>query len=180
MNQIDIIEDLDLDKILDIVKSIHLLDKNLTTNFQGLLIEGVPKPLQFYISTNEGPGLTHGWFDVIPVVDTIIRSNLKTVSTIHGICSNSTLLIHLVCEHRTINEHGYIILDPLTSKGGLWGNIESQHDEMSNHNTLLNEIYSIIKKRSNIPPKVMKKLLKEHIVIDAKTAKSYGLVDEIV
>ena len=180
MNQIEIIEDIDVPQVLGIVKAIHAVDQEVVTNYQGHIIKGFPKPLKFYISTNEGPGITRSWFDVIPAVDTILRSEIETHSTIHGICANSITLISLVCDHRTINEHGYIILDPLTAKGGLWGNIESQTDEMFNHQTLLKQIYSIFNDYTNIPPKMMKKILKEPIIFDAKTAKKYGLVDEII
>lgn len=180
MNQIDIIDDLDIPQVLEIVQTINSLEDETVTIYNNMAIKGVPRPIQFFISTNEGPGLTRSWFDVIPVVDTILQSNQEVHSMISGICANSILLINLVCCKRSMSRHGYIIVDPLTSNGGLWRNIESQSDEVSNHNSLLKQIYSIFKTYTKIPKSVMSKMLKKHLVFDAKTALKYELVDEII
>ena len=180
MNQIDIIDDLEMPQVVEVVQMITQLEEDSYTVHQGTVIKGIPMTILFNISTNEGPGLTRSWFDVIPVVDTISRSSRQIFSKINGICANSIVLINIVCCHRTMSKHGYIIIDPLTASGGLWGNIESQNDEVSNHNSLLKQIHSIFKEYTKMDSKMLAKVLKKNMVFDSSLALQYGLVDEIV
>lgn len=150
---------------LEIVQTIH---QKMSTGYES-------KPIVLRVSYVE---YFNKLVDILPIINTLLTSNVPIYTVIEGPVSEYCFLFTLVGKSggRYITEYSYVTLDFVTMMDG---SIKID-DMVENTKQLQNMIVSIFKKYSKLPKKIIDNLFTERHIFDSKECVKYGLCDGIV
>ena len=130
-------------------------------------------PIYLYIRSDGG-----SIFSGLSAMDEIINSQVPIVTIVDGLAASAGTFLSVVGHKRLIKKHSFILIHELRS--GLWGSYSDIIDEKENLDKLMNLLKGIYKQFTKIPMKKLEQILKHDLIITAKEAKDYGLVDDII
>lgn len=136
-------------------------------------INVTPKPILLHINLNDVIKIV----DALPLMDTIILSNIPIMTVIDGVCRDSMILPFLVGKKRFMYKHSHIYLTTYFYEQGTGSTIE---DKMTNITTFRNKIINIFKKYTKFPDKIYSTLFKRELFLDADDCLKYGIIDHII
>jgi len=132
-----------------------------------------PKPILLHINLNDVIKIV----DALPLMDTILLSNVPIMTIIDGVCRDSLILPFLVGKKRYMYKHSHIYLTTFFYEQSSGSTIE---DKMTNITTFRNKIISIFKKYTKFPDSIYKTLFKRELFLDADDCLKYGIIDYII
>ena len=171
-NDIYFYSDINTQSILDLT----IIIKNLTNK---LLINQIQYNLDFEQNINlhiksDGGDVFAG----LSILKLIQDNKIDIYSYIEGSVCSAATLIALICKKRYITEHSYMLIHNISSD--FWGKMHEIEDEMKNLTSLTKNLKKIYTKHSSITLKQLDSLLKKDLLLDAKTCKRFGFIDEII
>ena len=132
------------------------------------------KPPYIYLHINSYGG---SLYDGLSTVDTIKNSKVPIVSIVEGAAASAATLISIVCTYRYATEYSSILIHQLSS--GMRGTYEEIKDHYENDTRLMNIMYEIYEKHTNIKKQQLKNILKRDLWLSTDKCLKYGLIDDI-
>ncbi len=132
-----------------------------------------PKPILLQINSNEKIKIT----DVLPLMDTILLSEIPIFTMIDGVCRDGIVLPFLVGKKRYMYEHSHLYITKTFYEQSSGATIE---DKMVNLYAFRNRITNIFKKYTKLPDEIYKILFKREIFFNAEECLKYGIIDKII
>lgn len=169
-NKIYFYSEVSRSKNLALNKSIASIGDKLFNQAQSLSI--IPPNIFLHINSSGG-----SVFAGLSTVDYILNSKVPVTTIIDGCAASAATMMSVVGAHRIMHKHSFMLIHQLAS--GMWGKYEDLKDDIKNCDLLMSTIKGIYEKRTKIPKKELKEILKHDLWWDAKTCLRYGLVDEI-
>lgn len=170
-NRILFYQDVDARSASELTVAMHELTVKLQQD--AVVTEREPAPIHLHIHS-DGGHLDAG----LAIVDTIRRCPVRVHTHIDGIAASAATLISVVGDHRTIGKHGLMLIHQLS--GGVGGKFEEMKDELENAQRMMEIMLEIYQKHTKLSKTRLKTLLKRDLVLRAKEALEYGMVDEVV
>jgi len=133
-------------------------------------LENIP----VYIHISSQGGYIH---HALSVVDTIKRCRVPIYSVVEGPVASAGTFISIVCQKRFICPNAFMMIHQLS--GGVGGKMGEITDEYTNLTELMELIKQLYTEHTNMSQKLLGRLLKRDLYLNAKKALKYGLVDEL-
>lgn len=127
-------------------------------------------PIYIHISSQGGY-----IYNALSVVDAIKRCRVPIYSVVEGSVASAGTFISMVCQKRFICPNAFIMIHQLSGGVGM-GEIS---DEFANLIELMELIKQLYTEHTQMSQKVLGRLLKHELYLNAKKALKYGLADEL-
>lgn len=157
--------------LIDIINSKNKEFNDLKKDSSVLLIK--PNPIYLYI-TSYGGCLFSGF----RAVDAIKRSAIPIYTVIDGYAASAATLMSVVGEKRFITPSSYMLIHQLSS--GSIGKYWEIKDEYSNCKQLMDKIYEIYTKNTNMNREELEGFLTHDLWWDANKCAEVELIDEVL
>ena len=169
-NRIYFYSEIDRTSVKTLMKLIREAEQySFVTAFQ-LGVESIP----IYIHiTSQGGYIYHA----LSVVDAIKRCRVPIYSVVEGPVASAGTFISMVCQKRFICPNAFMMIHQLS--GGVGGKMGEISDEFANLTELTELIKQLYTEHTQMSQKVLGRLLKHDLYLNAKKALKYGLVDEL-
>ena len=117
--------------------------------------------------------------DMWSLIDIIESSTTPIITYCNGYCMSAAAMIFLAGHYRVMYKHSSFMLHQLWSFIG--GKVKDLSLETENIENLHKQMLKYIKKHTNLPKKLLKKIdgKKEDVYLTAKECKKYGICDSI-
>jgi ATP-dependent Clp endopeptidase proteolytic subunit ClpP len=129
-------------------------------------------PIYIHISS-QGGYIYHA----LSVVDAIKRCRVPIYSVVEGPVASAGTFISMVCQKRFICPNAFMMIHQLS--GGVGGKMGEITDEYANLTELMEVIKQLYTEHAKMSQKVLGRLLKRDLYLNAKKALKYGLADEL-
>jgi ATP-dependent Clp protease protease subunit len=142
---------------------------SFVTAFQ-LGLESIP----IYLHLSSQGGFV---YDALSVVDAIQRCRIPIYSVVEGSVASAGTFISIVCQKRFICPHAFMLVHQLSGEVG--GKMAEMTDEYANLTELMEVIKKLYSEHTRMSEKVLRRLLKHDLYLNAEKALKYGLADEL-
>lgn len=160
------------DKSVRLIKLLQEKSEEMQVAQIKLSLEECP-PL--YLHINSYGGEVHASFGI---ADNILSCKAPVYTIIEGVAASGSTIVSIVGKKRYIRKHSHMLIHQLA--GGHAGQWENLKDDYKNSAMMMNQIYEIYEKFSNIKLSKIKTMLKHDLYLTAEKCLEYGLVDEII
>lgn len=169
-NRIYFYSEIDRNSTQTLIKMIREAEQySFVTAFQ-LGLESIP----IYIHISSLGGYV---YDALSVVDAIKRCRVPIYSVVEGSVASAGTFISMVCQKRFICPNAYMLIHQLSGEvGGKMGEIS---DEFANLTELMEVMKQLYTDHSQLSQRLLGRLLKHDLYLNAKKALKYGLADEL-
>jgi ATP-dependent protease ClpP protease subunit len=169
-NRIYFYSEIDRNSTQTLIKMIREAEQySFVTAFQ-LGLESIP----IYIHISSLGGYV---YDALSVVDAIKRCRVPIYSVVEGSVASAGTFISMVCQKRFICPNAYMLIHQLSGEvGGKMGEIS---DEFANLTELMEVMKQLYTDHSKLSQRLLGRLLKHDLYLNAKKALKYGLADEL-
>jgi ATP-dependent protease ClpP protease subunit len=169
-NRIYFYSEIDRNSTQTLIKMIREAEQySFMTAFQ-LGLESIP----IYIHISSLGGYV---YDALSVVDAIKRCRVPIYSVVEGSVASAGTFISMVCQKRFICPNAYMLIHQLSGEvGGKMGEIS---DEFANLTELMEVMKQLYTDHSKLSQRLLGRLLKHDLYLNAKKALKYGLADEL-
>lgn len=169
-NRIYFYSEIDRNSTQTLIKMIREAEQySFVTAFQ-LGLESIP----IYIHISSLGGYV---YDALSVVDAIKRCRVPIYSVVEGSVASAGTFISMVCQKRFICPNAYMLIHQLSGEvGGKMGEIS---DEFANLTELMEVMKQLYTDHSKLSQRLLGRLLKHDLYLNAKQALKYGLADEL-
>ena len=152
---------------------------DFTENFKKLEIDVLKKAADMFGYTpmirvhimSEGGDLFAG----IAAMNVIEKSRVRVVTIAQGSCCSAATFMLLGGSERRMGINAQILIHQI-STGEFWGNYEDLKDEMKSCTKFMKAIKDIYMKKTKIPEKKFKKLMKKDIYLPSAKCLKYKIV----
>jgi ATP-dependent protease ClpP protease subunit len=117
-------------------------------------------------------------FAGIAAMNVIEKSRVKVITVAQGACCSAATFLLLGGSERRMGLNAHILIHQL-STGEFWGKFEELKDEVRSCAKLMKAVKLIYMKKSKIPEKKFKKLMKKDIYLSATKCLKYKIVHAI-
>ena len=117
-------------------------------------------------------------FAGIAAMNVIEKSRVKVITVAQGSCCSSATFVLLGGSERRMGVNAHLLIHQL-STGEFWGKFVELKDEMRSCTTFMNAIKRIYMKKTAIPEKKFKKLMKRDVFLSASKCLKYKIVHAI-
>lgn len=169
-NHIYFYKDIDSNSCVELNKTLDELTKFLLK--QSIDFDCKPNNIFLHIKSNGGCVLS-----AFSIIDNILNSKIPVISIVEGAAASAATLISMVCHKRLIKYNAFMLIHQISS--GSDGKYEELKDEIINDTKIMNKIYNLYLKYTNINMNSIKTSLKHDIWWDSDECLKYGIVDEI-
>jgi len=108
----------------------------------------------------------------------IIKSLKVPVHTyVHGLAASAATMITVVGARRFITQNSSVLIHQLRSD--LYGTYENQKDMIESNAKFMKMMVDVYRKYTTLSTEMLSDILKRDIILNAKEALKYGIVDEI-
>ena len=114
-------------------------------------------------------------FAGIAAMNVIEKSRVKVVTIAQGSCCSAATFMLLGGSERRMGINAQILIHQI-STGEFWGNYEDLKDEMKSCTKFMKAIKDIYMKKTKIPEKKFKKLMKKDIYLPSAKCLKYKIV----
>jgi ATP-dependent Clp endopeptidase proteolytic subunit ClpP len=171
-NRIYFYSEVDIDRILQLNRTIREEGIELLVRSKNLGFEEVPKIFLHLFSYG---GSIHAGF---AGMDAILSSPIPVYTIIDGACASAGTFLSVVGKRRYIHKNAFILIHQLSSF--MWGKYEEMKDDMANIEKFMSLITRVYKQYTKMPAEKIIEILKRDLWFDAEEALHYGLVDEVI
>ena len=151
----------------------YLLDLNLKAKIFRAQYTIDPPPINLHIQSSGG-SLLHAFY----IIDLIRTLDTPVYTYIDGFAASAATLISVVGKKRFITKNSLMLIHQLSSSES--GKYNELKDEMTNFDTMMNNIRNIYLDNSKLENTQLEELLSHDLWLNSNTALKYGLVDEIL
>lgn len=117
-------------------------------------------------------------FAGLAAVSVIKNVRVPVETIVEGLAGSAATLMSVVATKRKMYQHSYMLIHQVST--WMEGTYENAKDEMNNLDLIMETVKGIYTQYTSIPSDVLDGLLKRDLLLDAKTALEYKLVDEVI
>lgn len=159
-----------VDRLIELIYKKNKDYDKITEN--KLIANYEPMPIYLHI-TSYGGCLLSG----LRAVDAITSSQVPVHTVIDGYAASAATLMSVVGKRRYMTRHSYLLIHQLSS--GLWGKYSELEDDYHNCKTMMNNMYEIYEKYTDMKRDDLKKQMSRDIWWRHKNCIKNGFIDEV-
>ena len=170
-NEILFFSDITEESILDFLEAFKKLENETLKRY---VDNPCAKPC-IKITINSGGG---DLFSGIAAMNVIEKSRVKVITEVQGSCCSAATFLLLAGHERRMGKDAFVLIHQITT-GQFWGKFQELKAECDNCSKFMKRIETVYRKKTKIPDKIFKKMMKRDVFIDSAECIKHGIVHEI-
>ena len=166
-NEILFYADVDRENALDFVEKFKKLEIELLKKKAELF--GYEPLIRVHIMS-EGGDIFAG----MTMMNTLESSRVKIVTIAQGSCCSAATFMLLGGSERRMGKNAYVLIHQISTE--LWGNFQELKHELKSTDKFMRMLKKMYLEKTQIPDKMLKKLMKKDIYLSPKDCLKYGIV----
>ena len=166
-NEILFYADVDRENALDFVEKFKKLEIDLLKKKAELF--GYEPIIRVHIMSDGGD-----IFAGMTLMNTLESSRVKIVTIAQGSCCSAATFMLLGGAERKMGRNAYVLIHQISTE--MWGNFQELKHELKSTDKFMKMLKKMYLEKTNIPEKMLKKLMKKDIYLNPSDCLKYGIV----
>lgn len=166
-NEILFYADVDRENALDFVEKFKKLEIDLLKKKAELV--GYEPSIRIHIMSDGGD-----IFAGMTLMNTIETSRVKVITIAQGSCCSAATFMLLGGAERKMGRNAYVLIHQISTE--MWGNFQELKHELKSTDKFMKMLKKMYLEKTQIPEKMLKKLMKKDIYLSPKDCLKYGIV----
>ena len=166
-NEILFYADVDRENALDFVEKFKKLEIDLLKKKAELV--GYEPNIRVHIMSDGGD-----IFAGMTLMNTIESSRVKVITIAQGSCCSAATFMLLGGSERKMGRNAYVLIHQISTE--MWGNFQELKHELKSTDKFMKMLKKMYLEKTQIPEKMLKKLMKKDIYLSPKDCLKYGIV----
>ena len=166
-NEILFYADVDRENALDFVEKFKKLEIDLLKKKAELF--GYEPIIRVHIMSDGGD-----IFAGMTLMNTLESSRVKVVTIAQGSCCSAATFMLLGGSERKMGRNAYVLIHQISTE--MWGNFQELKHELKSTDKFMKMLKKMYLEKTNIPEKMLKKLMKKDIYLNPRDCLKYGIV----
>ena len=166
-NEILFYADVDRENALDFVEKFKKLEIDLLKKKAELV--GYEPNIRVHIMSDGGD-----IFAGMTLMNTIESSRVKVITIAQGSCCSAATFMLLGGAERKMGRNAYVLIHQISTE--MWGNFQELKHELKSTDKFMKMLKKMYLEKTQIPEKMLKKLMKKDIYLSPKDCLKYGIV----
>ena len=166
-NEILFYADVDRENALDFVEKFKKLEIDLLKKKAELF--GYEPIIRVHIMSDGGD-----IFAGMTLMNTLESSRVKVVTIAQGSCCSAATFMLLGGVERKMGRNAYVLIHQISTE--MWGNFQELKHELKSTDKFMKMLKKMYLEKTNIPEKMLKKLMKKDIYLNPRDCLKYGIV----
>jgi len=167
-NEVFFYGDISQESILEFIEKFKKLEISLLKSAADMI--GFEPMIKVHIMSDGGD-----LFAGVAAMNVLEKSRVKVVTVADGACCSAATFVLLGGSERRMGPNAHLLIHQL-STSEFWGKFEDLKDEMRSCTKLMQAVKLIYMKKTSIPEKKFKKLMKRDIYLSASKCLKYKIV----
>ena len=166
-NEILFYADVDRENALDFVEKFKKLEIELLKKKAELF--GYEPIIRVHIMSDGGD-----IFAGMTLMNTIESSRVKVITIAQGSCCSAATFMLLGGAERKMGRNAYVLIHQISTE--MWGNFQELKHELKSTDKFMKMLKRMYLEKTQIPEKMLKKLMRKDIYLSPKDCLKYGIV----
>ena len=166
-NEILFYADVDRENALDFVEKFKKLEIDLLKKKAELF--GYEPIIRVHIMSDGGD-----IFAGMTLMNTLESSRVKVITIAQGSCCSAATFMLLGGSERKMGRNAYVLIHQISTE--MWGNFQELKHELKSTDKFMKMLKKMYLEKTNIPEKMLKKLMKKDIYLNPRDCLKYGIV----
>jgi len=166
-NEILFYADVDRENALDFVEKFKKLEIDLLKKKAELV--GYEPSIRIHIMSDGGD-----IFAGMTLMNTIETSRVKVITIAQGSCCSAATFMLLGGAERKMGRNAYVLIHQISTE--MWGNFQELKHELKSTDKFMKMLKRMYLEKTQIPEKMLKKLMKKDIYLSPKDCLKYGII----
>lgn len=166
-NEILFYADVDRENALDFVEKFKKLEIDLLKKKAELF--GYEPIIRVHIMSDGGD-----IFSGMTLMNTLESSRVKVITIAQGSCCSAATFMLLGGSERKMGRNAYVLIHQISTE--MWGNFQELKHELKSTDKFMKMLKKMYLEKTNIPEKMLKKLMKKDIYLNPRDCLKYGIV----
>jgi ATP-dependent protease ClpP protease subunit len=166
-NEILFYADVDRENALDFVEKFKKLEIDLLKKKAELV--GYEPSIRIHIMSDGGD-----IFAGMTLMNTIETSRVKVITIAQGSCCSAATFMLLGGAERKMGRNAYVLIHQISTE--MWGNFQELKHELKSTDKFMKMLKKMYLEKTQIPEKMLKKLMKKDIYLNPRDCLKYGIV----
>ena len=166
-NEILFYADVDRENALDFVEKFKKLEIDLLKKKAELV--GYEPSIRIHIMSDGGD-----IFAGMTLMNTLESSRVKVITIAQGSCCSAATFMLLGGAERKMGRNAYILIHQISTE--MWGNFQELKHELKSTDKFMKMLKKMYLEKTQIPEKMLKKLMRKDIYLSPKDCLKYGIV----
>jgi len=166
-NEILFYADVDRENALDFVEKFKKLEIDLLKKKAELV--GYEPSIRIHIMSDGGD-----IFAGMTLMNTIETSRVKVITIAQGSCCSAATFMLLGGAERKMGRNAYVLIHQISTE--MWGNFQELKHELKSTDKFMKMLKRMYLEKTQIPEKMLKKLMRKDIYLSPKDCLKYGIV----
>lgn len=166
-NEILFYADVDRENALDFVEKFKKLEIDLLKKKAELV--GYEPSIRIHIMSDGGD-----IFAGMTLMNTLESSRVKVITIAQGSCCSAATFMLLGGAERKMGRNAYVLIHQISTE--MWGNFQELKHELKSTDKFMKMLKRMYLEKTQIPEKMLKKLMKKDIYLSPKDCLKYGIV----
>jgi ATP-dependent protease ClpP protease subunit len=166
-NEILFYADVDRENALDFVEKFKKLEIDLLKKKAELV--GYEPSIRIHIMSDGGD-----IFAGMTLMNTLESSRVKVITIAQGSCCSAATFMLLGGAERKMGRNAYVLIHQISTE--MWGNFQELKHELKSTDKFMKMLKRMYLEKTQIPEKMLKKLMRKDIYLSPKDCLKYGIV----
>lgn len=166
-NEILFYADVDRENALDFVEKFKKLEIDLLKKKAELV--GYEPNIRIHIMSDGGD-----IFAGMTLMNTLESSRVKVITIAQGSCCSAATFMLLGGAERKMGKNAYVLIHQISTE--MWGNFQELKHELKSTDKFMKMLKRMYLEKTQIPEKMLKKLMKKDIYLNPRDCLKYGIV----
>jgi len=166
-NEVLFYADVDRENALDFVEKFKKLEIDLLKKKAELF--GYEPIIRVHIMSDGGD-----IFAGMTLMNTLESSRVKVITIAQGSCCSAATFMLLGGAERKMGRNAYVLIHQISTE--MWGNFQELKHELKSTDKFMKMLKRMYLEKTQIPEKMLKKLMKKDIYLSPKDCLKYGIV----
>jgi ATP-dependent protease ClpP protease subunit len=166
-NEILFYADVDRENALDFVEKFKKLEIDLLKKKAELF--GYEPIIRVHIMSDGGD-----IFAGMTLMNTLESSRVKVITIAQGSCCSAATFMLLGGSERKMGRNAYVLIHQISTE--MWGNFQELKHELKSTDKFMKMLKKMYLEKTQIPEKMLKKLMKKDIYLNPRDCLKYGIV----
>lgn len=166
-NEILFYADVDRENALDFVEKFKKLEIDLLKKKAELF--GYEPVIRVHIMSDGGD-----IFAGMTLMNTLESSRVKVITIAQGSCCSAATFMLLGGAERKMGRNAYVLIHQISTE--MWGNFQELKHELKSTDKFMKMLKKMYLEKTQIPEKMLKKLMKKDIYLNPRDCLKYGIV----
>jgi ATP-dependent protease ClpP protease subunit len=166
-NEVLFYADVDRENALDFVEKFKKLEIDLLKKKAELF--GYEPIIRVHIMSDGGD-----IFAGMTLMNTLESSRVKVITIAQGSCCSAATFMLLGGAERKMGRNAYVLIHQISTE--MWGNFQELKHELKSTDKFMKMLKKMYLEKTQIPEKMLKKLMKKDIYLNPRDCLKYGIV----